>query len=70
MKTKLGYPFRVYQRDPEHIRKHYSTAQKRWKLLAWFVWKTDAIEYAEQKFCADTQEIKIMHCNRNFKVYK
>lgn len=60
--------FRVYWRIPAKT----LFSDGKWKLIATFVWKSDAISYVDNKYDpkSTTHEYKIMHNNRNVKVYK
>lgn len=53
--------FRVYTRELKTSGKY-----TKWSLLASFLWKTDAIDYAASKHDPlSLEQIKIMHENRN-----
>lgn len=60
--------FRVYFRNPNRSPTNPST---KWQILATFVWKADALHYAESKYYKDMPyDVKVMRNNRNIKVYK
>lgn len=62
--------FRVYEKTPEG-----RGNEKKWRLLAAFVWKADAIFYCISKLNEvdpehRTEQYKIMHGNRNVMVFE